>query len=91
MADVEDNGFNLNVAASSDDDDTNQPEYWVDFYKQSHEHNFVNLARGNFTALDNYSEHFLDFLNECLIMDVSQRQSPMSLLSHPVFKKLNRR
>lgn len=72
MADVEDNGFNLKPAAhSSDEDETKNPEYWVDFYKTSFEHNFINLARGNFTDLGNYSEHFLDFLNECLIMDVS--------------------
>lgn len=92
MADVEDNGFNLKPAAhSSDEEDAKKPEYWVDFYKTSHDFNLMNLARGHFTDLGNYSEHFLDFLNECLIMDVSHRQSPISLLSHPVFKKLNRR
>ena len=73
MADVEDNGFNLKPAHSSDDEDNLQPEYWVDFYKTSHEHSFINLARGHFTDLGIYSEQFLDFLNECLIMDVSQR------------------
>lgn len=72
MADVEDNGFNLkHPAHSSDEEDANHPEYWVDFYKTSFEHSFINLARGNFTDLGNYSENFLDFLNECLIMDVS--------------------
>ena len=92
MADVEDNGFNLRAAAvaSSDEEDAKNPEYWVDFYKTSHEQTFANLVRGHFSALDHYSENFLDFLSECLIMDVSQRQSPISLLSHPLFKQLNR-
>ena len=91
MADVEDNGFNLKPAHSSEEEDALQPEYWVDFYKTSHEHSLINLARGHFTDLGNYSEQFMDFLNECLTMDVSMRQSPISLLSHPIFKKLNRR
>jgi len=67
------------------------PEYWVDFYKSSPDQDFYNLAKGHFTALDSYSEQFLDLLSECLVMDVSKRQSPISLLSHPVFKPLNRR
>lgn len=73
MADVEGKGFNLRAANSSSEEDTKQPEYWVDFYKTSHEHSFVNLVRGQFTDLERYSEPFLDFLTECLIMDVSQR------------------
>ena len=75
MADVEDNGFNLRPAhgGSSEEEDTKKPDYWVDFYKTSHEHNYSNLARGHFSNLDNYSEQFLDFLNECLIMDVTHR------------------
>ena len=93
MADVEDNGFNLKrpVQSSDEEDETKNPEYWVNFYKQSHDHNYLNLARGYFTNLESYSENFIDFLNECLIMDVSQRQSPISLLSHPIFKQLNKR
>lgn len=74
MADVQDNGFNLKPAVqSSSEEDAKKPEYWVDFYNSSHEHSYVNLVRGHFTHLDNYSENFVDFLNECLIMDVSQR------------------
>lgn len=73
MADVEDTGFNLQLAASSDEEDAKKPDYWVDFYKTSHEPDFANLVRGHFTALDNYSEQFLDLLNECLILDVSKR------------------
>ena len=51
MADVEDNGFNLKAAAlsSSEEEDAKHPEYWVDFYKTSHEMNFENLVRGHFT------------------------------------------
>ena len=54
MADVEDNGFNLKRPDASSDEgaDTKNPEYWVDFYKQSHEHDFVNLAQGHFTNLE---------------------------------------
>ena len=73
MADVEGNGFNLRAAHSSSDEDPKQPDHWVDFYKQSHEHTFSNLVRGQFTHLERYSETFIDFLTECLIMDVSQR------------------
>lgn len=73
MADVEDNGFNLRAAQSSSEEDAKHPEYWVDFYKTNHEHSFGNLASGQFTHLERYSETFLDFLSECLIMDVSQR------------------
>ena len=91
MADVEDNGFNLRAAHSSSEEDAKHPEYWVDFYKTSYEHNFINLVRCQFTHLERYSEPFLDMLSECLVMDVSQRQSPISLLSHPIFKQLNRR
>lgn len=38
MADVQDNGFNLvSGANSSEEDETKNPEYWVDFYKSNHD------------------------------------------------------
>ena len=74
MADVDDSGFNLRPThnnGSSEEEDAKKGDYWVDFYKTSHEHNFTNLARGHFSNLDHFSELFLDFLNECLVMDVT--------------------
>ena len=83
-------GVNSDSNQSSNESTKREVERWVDFYLPQNSYDFANLANGSFADFTNFSESFLDFLQECLVMDVTQRQSAISLLSHPVFKNLNK-
>lgn len=67
-----------------------QRDNWVDFYASSNAADFQALINCHFTALDNFSANFIDFLKECLMMDVNARQTATSLLVHPVFRNISR-
>lgn len=94
-----DKGFESGASNADESEDSDEPsnestkrerEHWVDFYITNNDYDFANLVNGSFADFSNFSELFLDFLQECLVMDVTERQSAISLLSHPVFKSFNK-
>ena len=68
----------------------NLGENWVNFYQARNKGDYANLISLKHTSLENLSENFIDFLSECLKLDVTDRQTPSSLLCHPVFRALNK-
>lgn len=61
----------------------------MDFYQSTNVADYWSLISCKFASLDHLSSNFVDFLKECLQMDVNQRQTATSLLAHPVFTELN--
>ena len=63
--------FDDSVSSGYDPERFERRDNWVDFYSSTNTADFCHLINCGFTNIDNFSPNFIDFLQECLIMDVN--------------------
>jgi len=63
--------FDDSVSSGYDPERFERRDNWVDFYSSTNTEDFCHLINCGFTNIDNFSPNFIDFLQECLMMDVN--------------------
>ena len=63
--------FDDSVSSGYDPERFERRDNWVDFYSSTNTADFRHLINCGFTNIDNFSPNFIDFLQECLMMDVN--------------------
>jgi hypothetical protein len=63
--------FDDSVSSGYDPERFERRDNWVDFYSSTNSADFCRLVNCGFTNIDNFSTNFIDFLQECLMMDVN--------------------
>ena len=63
----------------------------MNFQEGQPDQNGLNkFLTGNLLDQQNYSQKFLDFLRETLMLEENDRMQAFDLLHHPVFRKYNK-
>jgi hypothetical protein len=65
--------FDDSISSGYDPERFQRHDNWVDFYQANNSADFGHLINCGFTNIDNFSPNFIDFLQECLMMDVNER------------------